>query len=149
MVELSGVVVAVTELERVVGQLVPLLAGNLTGLAADTEGRVGEESNRFSHASVPQQIRRDLGQPLVSGVQVKRQRGNLVHDRNRPRLAAKVEGQQVVMAALAAVDANMRELFLLLEDGQPGGVGLTAAGAGHTRKNPGVSIASIEGTAGR
>src|SRR5438874_2022990 len=43
--ELRGVVVAEAgEVEAVVGQLVPLLAGHFAGLAADAERGVGEES---------------------------------------------------------------------------------------------------------
>src|SRR5207244_2814392 len=49
MVELAGIVVAVPKLERVVGQTVPFLAGDLAGLAPDTERRVREESDGLCH----------------------------------------------------------------------------------------------------
>src|SRR5262245_2519111 len=49
LVELAGVVVAVAELRGVSGELVPFLAGDLAGLAADAERRVGEEADRSRH----------------------------------------------------------------------------------------------------
>src|SRR5215510_9792117 len=49
LVELGGVVVAIAELGGVPGELVPLLARHLAGLAADTERRVGEEADRSRH----------------------------------------------------------------------------------------------------
>src|SRR5438093_11294199 len=49
LVELGRVVVAVAELGRVSGKLIPLLARHLAGLAADTERRAGEEADRSRH----------------------------------------------------------------------------------------------------
>ena len=43
-VQAAGVVVAVAEGRLVAGELVPLLAGDLAGLAADADARVGEEA---------------------------------------------------------------------------------------------------------
>src|SRR5262249_640751 len=53
VVELAGVVVAVAEPGRVAGELVPLLARDLAGLAADAERRVGEEADRSGHGGSP------------------------------------------------------------------------------------------------
>src|SRR5262249_22402499 len=53
LVELTGVVEAVAERGRVPGELVPLLAGDLAGLAADAERRVGEEADRSRHCGSP------------------------------------------------------------------------------------------------
>ena len=49
---MRGVIVAVAgEVEAVGGQLVPLLAGHLAGLAADAQRRIGEEAHHRSAAS--------------------------------------------------------------------------------------------------
>src|SRR5215467_7376089 len=53
LVELARVVVAVAELGRVPGELVPLLACDLAGFAADAERRVGEEADRSRHCGSP------------------------------------------------------------------------------------------------
>src|SRR5439155_6061103 len=103
MIELAGVVVAVAKLERIVRQLVPLFAGHLAGFAADADGRVGEESNGLGHASVPQQVWCDFGQPLIGRIEVERQGGELVDNRHGAFISAKVDSQQIAVAASAAV----------------------------------------------
>src|SRR5215471_15097392 len=51
--------------------------------------------------SEPHQVGRDLLQAALLGVQVERQRGQLVHHRDRLGVPAQVEGEQVAPARLA------------------------------------------------
>ena len=126
MVELAGVVVTVAELERVVGKLVPFLAGDLAGLAADAECRVSEKSDRLGHRLVPHQVGRDFRQSLVASVQIERQTCQLIDDRNGAAVAAKVKGQQITLAGRASIDAGVRKAFRLLINRQAGSVGFAA-----------------------
>src|SRR5215470_3280557 len=66
LVELPRVVVAVAELGRVPGKLVPLLARDLAGLAADAERRVGEEADRSRHCGSPIRSPSDWARPSRS-----------------------------------------------------------------------------------
>src|SRR5205823_4436158 len=134
--ELPGVVVTVPELERVVGQAIPFLARDLAGLAPDAKRRVRKESDRLCHGSVPHQVGCDLGQALVACVKVERQRRDLVHHGHRARVTAQVEGEQILPARLAAVDAGVRELLLLLEDREFAAIVLAASCAGHAGECP-------------
>src|SRR5215469_4028991 len=60
-------------------------------------------------ASEPHRVRRDLAQAALAGVQVERERGELVHHGDRLRVPAQVEAEQVSPARLARVDARVRE----------------------------------------
>src|SRR5437763_4045132 len=72
---------------------------------------------------------------------VGRQRRDLVHDGHRARVTAQVEGEQILSARLAAIDAGVRELFLLLEDREFAAIVLAAPGAGHAGEGPVVRAA--------
>src|SRR5438477_2797603 len=141
VIKLAGVVVAVLEFERIVGQLIPFLAGDLAGFTADAEGCIGEEANGLCHASVPHQVWCDLVKALLNREQVKWQASELVNDRDGAFVSSQVERQQVFAAAPAAIDAHMRELFLLLEDRKLAALSFTAARAGHSREDPVVRAA--------
>src|SRR5438067_10312974 len=86
--------------------------------------------------SVPHQVGCDFGQAPVACVKVEWQRRDLVHDGYHARVTAQVEGEQILSARLAAVDAGVRELFLLLEDRQFAAIVLAAPGAGHAGEGP-------------
>src|SRR5438067_5904474 len=86
--------------------------------------------------SVPHQVGCDFGQAPVACVKVEWQRRDLVHDGHRARVTAQVEGEQILSARLAAVDAGVRELLLLLEDREFAGIVLAAPGARHAGEGP-------------
>src|SRR6266545_6341985 len=92
----------------------------------------------------PHQVGHDLAQAALLGIKVERQRGQLVHDRHRPRVPAGVDGEEVAVAGLAAVDPDVREVLRLRVDRQPRARGLAAARADHPLVNPGGAAAGAE-----
>src|SRR5439155_16697284 len=125
-IKVTGFVVTVAELERVVRKLIPFLAGHLARLAADAEGCVRKESDRLGHRLVPHQVGRDFRESLVASVEIERQTRELIDDRNGPAVTAKIEGQQVAPAGCASIDAGVRKAVCLLVDRQAGSVRFAA-----------------------
>src|SRR2546428_845305 len=84
----------------------------------------------------PHQVRRDLRVTALRGGEIERDRGELVDDGHGSRVLAQVDGQQVAAAALARVDAHVRERLDVRQDRQPAGLGLPAERARHARERP-------------
>src|SRR5919204_2985410 len=82
------------------------------------------------------QIGRDLLEAALAGVEVERDRRQLVHDGHRARVAIENNRQQVRPADFAGVDPEMRKALLVGEHQQGARGGLAAAGARHPRVTP-------------
>src|SRR5437870_6341492 len=86
--------------------------------------------------SVPHQVRRDLGEATLRGRDVERERRELVDHRHRVALEARVDADDVALAPLAGVDAQVRQLLRIGEHDELARLGLAARDAGHARIDP-------------
>src|SRR5439155_8538877 len=86
--------------------------------------------------SVPHQVRRDLGEATLRGRDVERERRDLVDHRHRVALEARVDADDVALAALAGVEAQVRKLLGIREHDELARLGLAARDAGHTWIDP-------------
>src|SRR5688572_23491825 len=99
---------------------------------------VKKPTGRSSNAAISEshQVGRDLREATLDRSDIERDRGDLIDHRNSVSLEPRVNAHDVALAALARVDAEMRELLRIREHDELRPLGLAARDAGHARVDP-------------